>query len=166
MESTLIEQPGWRPVVGFEGVYEVSSCGQVRRVGAAANRKLFRRGCGYDAIYLTDGPRRVCKLVHALVLESFVGPRPYGNVARHLNGIRADNRLQNLAWGTPQENSDDMRRHGTSPAGERNGRAKLTDGAVVEIRASRLPFGVLAEKFSVSLRTVIEVRAGLRWRHV
>ena len=53
------------------------------------------------------------RLVHRLVLEAFVGPRPEGMVARHLNGDPGDNRLENLAWGTQSENNYDKVRHGT-----------------------------------------------------
>ena len=49
--------------------------------------------------------------LHRVILETFVGPAPEGAVARHLNDVRTDNRLENLAWGTQQENVDDMLRN-------------------------------------------------------
>ena len=53
--------------------------------------------------------------VHRLVLEAFVGPCPPGMETRHLNGNPKDNRLVNLAWGTPSENSQDTKDHGHVP---------------------------------------------------
>ena len=50
--------------------------------------------------------------VGALVLSAFRGPRPEGQCCRHLNGDFTDNRLGNLAWGTPKDNAQDMIRHG------------------------------------------------------
>lgn len=47
--------------------------------------------------------------LHRVILETFVGPAPEGAVTRHLNDVRTDNRLENLAWGTQQENMDDMK---------------------------------------------------------
>lgn len=49
--------------------------------------------------------------VHRLVLEAFVGPRPDGMECRHLDGDPANNRLANLAWGSPVENASDRKRH-------------------------------------------------------
>lgn len=51
--------------------------------------------------------------VHKLILETFVGPRPLKCMCRHLNDIKLDNRLMNLSWGTPAQNSiDKMKNHG------------------------------------------------------
>lgn len=54
--------------------------------------------------------------VHRLVLETFAGPCPDGMECRHLNGNPKDNRLENLAWGTPSENSADTKAHGYAPS--------------------------------------------------
>lgn len=51
--------------------------------------------------------------VHSLVCAAFHGPCPNGMVCRHLNGLRRDNRPENLAWGTHSENSQDTIRHGS-----------------------------------------------------
>ncbi|UAK38469.1 NUMOD4 motif-containing HNH endonuclease [Gordonia bronchialis] len=122
----------WRPVVGFEGRYEVSSHGRVRHVpviGAWPNsspggnrlrkvgRPLNERGSldvrGYRRVGLTN--RAGChrqRMVHILVLEAFVGPRPKGAWGLHRNGDSDDNRIENLYWGTPRENALDRVRHG------------------------------------------------------
>jgi hypothetical protein len=57
--------------------------------------------------------RRNTRMVHTLVLEAFVGPRPPGKEACHGNGQPGDNRLSNLRWGTRSENIADAVRHGT-----------------------------------------------------
>jgi hypothetical protein len=57
--------------------------------------------------------------VHHLVAEAFHGPRPnYLAVARHLNDVKTDNRLENVAWGTRKENAADMRRNREKAAGQ------------------------------------------------
>ncbi|MEV1292825.1 NUMOD4 motif-containing HNH endonuclease [Pseudonocardia sp. NPDC049635] len=107
-------------VPGVDG-YDVSDAGGVRSLDRSIEtvrgpRRLRGRvlrpyddGHGYLAVTLSG---RIVR-VHALVLTAFVGPRPPGAQTCHDNGVRADNRLRNLAWCTPTENVADQLRHGT-----------------------------------------------------
>ena len=110
----------WRPVVGYEGDYEVSSCGRVRSLDRLVQRPTspFRaRGRtlkpvlvrGYPLVTLRGGRRH---LVHVLMLEAFVGPRPEGMYGCHWDDVKTNNVLSNLRWDTPAANSEDKRRHG------------------------------------------------------
>jgi predicted XRE-type DNA-binding protein len=74
--------------------------------------------------------------VHTLVLTAFVSKRPDGMVARHLNGVKTDNRLSNLKWGTVQENADDKRAHGTLLFGEKTPAAKISDAQVEVLKVA------------------------------
>jgi hypothetical protein len=59
--------------------------------------------------------------VHSLVLEAFVGPRPDGMQCRHFPDRNpTNNRVSNLSWGTPLENANDRRVHGTIACGDRH----------------------------------------------
>lgn len=72
--------------------------------------------CGYFSVNLYDNPgtgQHKNYLVQHLVLNTFIGPKPPGMECRHLNGIRGDNRLENLCWGTRSENQQDSVQHGT-----------------------------------------------------
>lgn len=105
----------WRPVVGYEGDYEVSDLGRIwsrpRKGTRGGLRKLVTaQAGGYLVIALGHEDRRY---VHSLVLEAFVGPRPEGAEIRHLDGDPANARLDNLAYGTSGENKQDQVRHGT-----------------------------------------------------
>ncbi len=80
-----------------------------------------------------DGSKRLRK-VHQLVLEETQGPCPPGKEARHLNGIRNDNRPSNLKWGTKKKNSADTKKHGKQTMGETHGGAKLTRLLVILCR--------------------------------
>ena len=116
----------WKPVVGYEGFYEVSNQGRVRTVARktvrsngrpttinSKIRKLSVDKKGYLRVTLVKNEKRRTHTVHSLVLSAFVGPRPEGYLTRHLNGIPDDNRLRNLAWGTGSENQYDAVNHGS-----------------------------------------------------
>lgn len=94
----------WRRVPGHPA-YEVSDDGRARRGSREVGKKLTH---GYRRIWM-DGKEYA---LHRVILETFVGPPPLPeSVGRHLNDNRSDNRIGNLAWGTQQENVDDMLRN-------------------------------------------------------
>lgn len=104
------------PVAGFP-LYKVSKRGIVL---GQNGKRLADRTVGssrpgnipYLIVALYDGHgKRTEKFVHHVVLETFVGPRPEGMEARHLNGNHSDNRLRNLAWGTRAQNGQDKIEH-------------------------------------------------------
>lgn len=115
----------WRPVLGFEGAYEVSSIGRVRSLDRIVERDYhgaFRiRGRmlkswlspeGYPRVNLSVNGNRRCYQVHVLVCEAWHGPRPEGMFARHLDDVPAHISPDNLAWGTPLQNARDAIRNG------------------------------------------------------
>lgn len=117
----------WRPVVGYEGYYEVSDHGRVRGVNRtvkARNGFTYRlRGrvlraaphgpYGHLSVHLRmNRCGRTCA-VHRLVLCAFVGLPPDGMECCHNNGVASDNRLTNLRWDTSSANSYDIVRCGT-----------------------------------------------------
>jgi hypothetical protein len=111
----------------------------------------------------SDGQWQTYSLpVHVAVALAFHGPRPEGTQVRHVDGHQQNNRADNLAYGTPSENGEDKRRHG-SAAGERNGRSKLTDAQRREIRDTPKTYGsgrALAARFGVSEEHVSTLRKG------
>jgi hypothetical protein len=102
------DQAEWRAVPGHER-YEISSDGQVRRGSRALRGYVNPRG------YREVGIDNAIRTVHSLVLLAFVGDRPTGQEVRHLNDVKLDNRLENLAYGTHSENMHDRVRNGGSP---------------------------------------------------
>lgn len=118
----------WRPVVGFEEYYEVSSHGRVKslpreaRVGGGGVRKTVERimrtkaygkpGREYVYVGLRVRGDAVNRTIHSLVLEAFIGPRPPGQEACHNDGNSKNNMLENLRWDTSKGNNADKVRHG------------------------------------------------------
>lgn len=127
MRDTSPEQ--WLPIVGYEGYYEVSDRGNVRSITRtvecggryhktiqAQMRKQVEIGRKSDrrkAVSLSANNATKLRLVHQLVLEAFVGPRPPGFDGCHNNGAKFDNCLENLRWDTKSRNTRDQLLHGT-----------------------------------------------------
>ncbi len=126
-EFEIFEGEEWRPVTGYEGLYEVSSFGRVkivdRIVGGNGGSRFMRRGhlkrqsnrSGYRYVHLAKDGVKAQAPVHALVLGAFVGPRPDGTVGCHSDGNPSNNHFANLRWDTRANNGLDTVRHGTHP---------------------------------------------------
>ena len=113
----------WKPLVGFETRYEVSSHGRFRSIWNGRCRMLrpYVDRDGYHTTRLcVDNQRRSVKLHHCVLL-TFVGPRPEGAECRHLDGNPGNNHVDNLAWGSSSENAADRVRHGTAYSFFRDG---------------------------------------------
>ena len=150
----------WKPVP-LCGAYWVSSQGRVRKGKTLVTPNMRGRGePKYLSVWLRLAPnQRIQKLVHILVLETFVGPRPPGQQARHLDGATTNCSLANLKWGTPQENVADKKRHGTLWR-------KLSPAQVLELRARTWKRGemvALAKKLGVSHSTISMLLSGKTW---
>jgi hypothetical protein len=120
-DGTDPEAVEWRPAVGYEGTYEVSADGQVRSLprnttrGGVLSRRMAKRG-GYWAVNLVQDGRERTRMVHTILAEAFLGPRPSPrHQVRHLDGDALNCTVTNLAWGTPRENMLDRIAHGTDP---------------------------------------------------
>lgn len=148
--------------------YEVSDLGRVRNITTGTVLKpIIKPPMNYRWYRLRiDRTTGIDRYIHRMVLETFVGPPDPGNHGRHLNGDTSDNRLKNLAWGTPKENKADDLRLGTRMRGERQYRALLTEEAAREIKHSSASDEELADRFGVHPMTVRSVRRGLSWAWV
>jgi len=177
----------WR--VMPNGMHEVSNLGRVRRaspapgavVGAVLKTTVASHGYPTFKSRRPDG-RRATVCVHRVVAELFLGPAGDMHV-NHKNGDKTDNRLSNLEYVTPAQNSAHAARsgltargdrHGSAthpesvPRGERHSGARLTSANVIAvreaIRSGRTRKSV-GDEFGVSEATVRHVLNGDTWRH-
>lgn len=108
----------WRPVPDWEDFYSVSSRGSVLRTkpGPGTPGGLLHPSPdsgGYPGVTLRGNGIAADRRVHELVAEAFIGPRPPGQLVRHLNDVKTDNRWpENLAYGTESDNKLDAVRNG------------------------------------------------------
>ena len=176
----------WRSVVGWEGFYEVSDHGRVRSVdrvihyvihGGAATKtlvgqimKLATHTHGYAQVSMRRQGFVQTRLVHALVLEAFVGPAPNGMEGCHDDNDKFNNRLTNLRWDTHKANCEDRTRHGVQVMGETCGQAVLTEVDVASIR-DRAAEGILSNKeiadiFGTTGSNIGHIVKRRSWKHI
>lgn len=168
----------WRAVVGWEGVYEVSDHGRVRRIKAASGTQPGKiLVCpagkrGYPVLYMFDKDRRGRGFVHALVMAAFIGPRPVGLHINHIDSDRGNNRLPNLEYVTPKENTQHAKRagrlRGGGPKGEKSPAAKLS---LNQMRSAYLRWSKgeatqtdLAKEYGVTKQAIWNIVHGRTWR--
>lgn len=152
----------WKPVLGYEGLYEVSDLGRVKGYHRRCLRQ-YEHPFGYNDVDLYKNRVKTKKKVHRLVLEAFVGACPEGMECRHLNGQSRDNRLENLRWGTKAENFEDRVRHGTILKGERHPGVKLTEDQVREIRSAPGSQSSIAARYGVEQTNISAIKRWKSW---
>lgn len=164
-------QEDWKLIKDFEDAYEVSNMGRVKSFRGKEPRILkgTLNSNGYFVVGLTRRGMGRGYLVHRLVLEAFVGPCPSGCWGCHSDSVRVNNRIDNLRWDTPKNNSADRKKTGISPVGETNPKARLKASDILEIRASRrtgTTLAALGRIYGVGASCISEICNGRNWRHV
>jgi DNA-binding transcriptional regulator YiaG len=176
----------WKPVVGFEGQYEVSDLGRVRSVDRVISYmkrdgrggvhtvkqrcrgRVLRPGRQKSGhLHVQLGRKRTAR-VHTLVLEAFVSLAPDGLEGCHGDGRPSNNRLTNLRWDTHIANLADQERHGTKLLGLKNHMTRLTaeSAAAIKRKKGNLSQARLAVLYGIGKTTVQAIHDGRTWRHV
>lgn len=157
----------WLPVVGFEGLYEVSSHGRVKTIKTGLIKKptLSKKEKRLCVMLWKNNKNKLMK-VHRLVLFSFVGQPPEKYECCHNDGDYTNNNLSNLRWDTAQNNQLDRIKHGTSNRGERCASAKLTEIQVIRIRNDTRKHKEIAAEYGIRESQVSRIKNRQRWAHI
>lgn len=178
----------WLDVKGYEGLYQVSNTGKIRSVDRLIlknnNRHAWFQGQvlkpatnrnGYSRIVLSKDKEKKTLSVHRLMAIAFI-PNPLNHKqVNHINGIKDDNRLENLEWCTPSENILHAYRTGLGHSGlkgcngERHPSSKLKTQDVLKIKQllrEKQTNVAIASKFNISEKAISDIRIKRTWSHL
>ena len=157
----------WRDIKGYEGIYMISDQGRVK----FDKEKILKPGRNPDGYLLVilskDKIRKTCT-IHRLLCLNFLDNPNNQKTINHINGIKDDNRLENLEWCSQSHNVKHAFNNGLkiSSKGINHGRSKLTEKQIIEIRSSNLKGVELGRLYGVDHTTISLIKRRKNWKHI
>lgn len=166
----------WKDIPGLEGRYIISNLGNVYSLLTRMVMRVQRNkvnGYCYVNLTLGNGSQKNF-IVHRLVSSAFFGECPKGYQVNHKNGVRHDNRANNLEYLTKTENErhswEKLGRKPTIHIGSSHPLSKLDEESVIRARELHFTGGYkfrdLAKIFGVSTTTIHRAVMGITWSHI
>lgn len=173
----------WKDIPGYDGLYQCSNLGRFRAPAKIENSdrrycvrkekilKATYEGNGYLQIGLAIEKKQVRFLAHRLIAAAFIPTVEGKDFVNHINGIKDDNRVENLEWVTKSENTIHSFKIGLQDnQGTNHPQAKIDDHAVREIRI-KYKSGLyssrgLASEYSMSKTSILDIIKHKAWSHV
>lgn len=162
LQGFLFMEEIWKPYLD----YEISSIGNVRKNGKKIAVNHYKVGYCYFSII-----KKKIK-VHRAVAECFIPNPDNKKYVNHINGIKSDNRVENLEWVTSSENRIHAFKIGVAKIpmlkGEESANSKITEIEAKEIKYGHqnLSQSQIAKIYNIRQSLVSRIRNGVRWGHI
>lgn len=174
----------WIEINGYEGYYCINEIGTIKSLERVIKinygtdnfrlikEKIIKESTDKNGYLLTklsiNGIRKTYK-VHRLVASHFIDNPNNKPEVNHKNGIKDDNRVENLEWSTSKENSIHARETGLTHVGEKIYCSKLTNDDVlniVKLRNEGKKLKEISMLYPVGFKTISKIVNGDRWSHI
>jgi hypothetical protein len=170
----------FKDIEGYEGYYQISNLGKVKSLHRIVdNHSGFKKvlkekflnpnisKTGYYVVSFKKNNIKKTFKVHRLIANSFIPHVKDKKFVNHINGIKTDNRIENLEWCTILENNLHARKTGlVNDSGCNHVSSKLTEEQVVFIIKSSLKLKDLGNMFNVDFTTIYKVKKRITYKNV
>lgn len=182
LSTQNLENEIWKPVKGFEGLYEVSNLGEVKTVERtilrksalgkfseylvkSAIKKPYQNKSGYVTIAIIKENKTITTYLHRIIAEAFVERISETDiVVNHINGIKNDNRIENLEWVTSSTNN--VHALDTGLRSTRKSMTKEFINSVLELREQGLVHSEIATKLKTTIAIVQGITSGNTYKRI
>lgn len=159
----------WKDIKGYEGIYQVDCIGRIKSLkrNIILKKRIGTKGYSFICIYKDGLPKYYS--VHRLVAIAFISNPMNKPCVNHLNGIKDDNRIENLEWVTDSENKIHAFATGLrTDVGENSHYSKLTTDNVINIRRLALSktHNEIAKMYNVSRVNVTKIINYKTWKYI
>lgn len=161
----------WQPVIGFEAKYAISNLGHIKSFTSYSKGSILipcMDARGYLNFSVRDCGKPKTLLIHREVAKAFI-PNPHKYpLVRHLNDVKTENTVLNLAWGTYSDNRMDGIYNGKHfhVPGKRPAQAKLSKAEVLAVIESSHSNAELGRIYNVTESTICKIRIGRTWTKI
>jgi len=179
----MFENEIWEDLIGYESIYIISNLGRVKilprininKSGIIISKekfvKLHKSKQGYVSLSLNKNGAKRTQYLHRLLANTFIPNTENKPQVNHKNGIKNDNRLENLEWTTSKENIIHARDKGLrlAPRGDSHSSSKLTEVEVLDIKKrlrNKEKQINISKLYNVSTSNITLIKIGKIWSHI
>lgn len=164
----------WKAIPEFEGIYEASDLGRIRRINFVFKGrkppyylKPLNHPHGYQCVALHKDDKQKTYLIHRLVMAAFRGPSSLH--VNHKDGDKKNNIISNLEYCTQKQNAEHASKHDLVAHGQRVSGAKLNEDKVREVRAlfaQGVNYKEIGARFQMHPMNVYHIVNRITWKRV